>query len=132
TTGRMQNGRPLTVKENTVVNNIFINGGAPVDLEDDDNLSDSNLFVTTREPDNMDLEKIRREAGYEKNSSKIRGVVEYDNASGFFYWRVNEKVPAGTNLEKVKYDIFGNARDSSTPVPGPFSDLNIIYKRMVN
>lgn len=132
TTGRTQNGRPLTVKENVVVNNIFINAGAPVDFEDGDNSSDNNLFITTREPDNIDLEKIRKENGYEKNSGKMKGMAEYDRSCGFFNWNVNEKVPVGVDLKKVKFDIFGNLRDSSNPVPGPFSDLNRIYKKVVD
>jgi hypothetical protein len=121
-TQRKLNGRWLTANRNKILNNIFINGGQPVTLSGEDNLVDFNLYVSTGEPNKIDLEKVRA-YGHDKNSSFIRAFAEFRTELLDFSWTTSDKIPEVPVLDEINFDIINRPRQKSITSPGPFETL---------
>jgi len=121
-TQRKLNNRWLTATKNKVYNNIFINGGKPIAFSSDDNEADHNLYVTTREPQQIDLEKWQK-SGKDLNSNAIRSFVKFNWESKYLVWRTTENIEEVPVLPEINSDYFNKKRGDIKSIPGPFSIL---------
>lgn len=126
-TQRKLNGRWLTANRNKILNNIFINGGQPVTLSGEDNQVNFNLYVSTCEPNKIDLKTIQ-ETGHDKNSSFIRAFAEFRAESLNFSWITNDVIPEVPALVEIKYGWNNELRQKSVTSPGPFVTLPKEFK----
>lgn len=121
-TDRSLDGEALTAEQNTIKNNMFIDAGRNMNLSAGNNKVDYNLYITTCQPDAIDLQE-QREKGYDKNSRKIYGYVSFNPKVGFLRWEVPEKIQEVPAAEAVARDFFNNRRRSSSTLPGPFAEI---------
>jgi alpha-L-arabinofuranosidase len=128
-TKRKLNNRWLTATNNKVFNNLFINGGALIKFDSENNLAENNVYVTTRLPTNIDL-KAWQEKGFDRNGKSIYAKAEFNPSSLYYQWQSESEWPRVSALAFLKNDFFNNARSGSQTTPGPFlsdaKDLKIV------
>jgi hypothetical protein len=122
-TKRQLNDRWLTCTRNKILNNIFINGGQSMYFSSNDNTADYNLYVSTIEPSNIDLDKWR-ESGFDKNSVTMKATIQFNAGSLFFQWSANKDLPEVPSLKEIPFDFYHHLRHKGMTTPGPFSGLD--------
>ena len=118
-TDRYLNGRKLTAEENTIKNNIFIDG-RPFRLSSDTNISDNNLFISSQEPNLFDLEDLQKK-GLDAHSLLKRMEARFIPEILGFYLN-QEEMPRFKSVPEVSHDILQQDRGAQT-MPGPFHSM---------
>ena len=129
-TQRILNERWLTANRNKILNNLFIDGGQPITLSGEDNLVDFNLYVSTTEPNQIDLKTIQ-ENGDEKNSLFIRAFAEF-SGSVMFNWMSESEVMKVPTLSYLNTCFFNAKRDEKLTNPGPFLKMDKKFSFLLN
>ena len=129
-TNRSLNGRKLTAENNSVYNNIFINGFLPK-FSAATNTADYNLYVSTKEPNFFDLDSLQK-AGSENHSQFIRANAGYISQSKYFNWQTDNTVNKIPVLNEIPYDFFNKKRAGQLTFPGPFAELNTSIRLLLD
>lgn len=116
-TDRFQNGRKLTAEENLVYNNIFVNT-QPMRFSATSNRADYNLYVSTKEPNNIDLQEIRTE-NLDKNSQQVQGQALFNTDALYLFWKNKENTKEVPKRKELQTDFF-NRQLNKMVLPGPF------------
>ena len=130
-TQRKLNNRWLTSTNNKIYNNIFINGGKEINFNSDKNFADYNVYVTTKEPEQIDF-LAWQQKGYDKNSTVIRAYANFNPACLYFNWQSKIELPKVPKISDSKFDYFYNKRTEKMVVPGPFKKLGKSTKVLLN
>ena len=119
-TERNLNGLPLTAENNTIKNNIFIDG-QPMKFSADSNDSNNNLFLASKKPNWFDLRSTKEE-GRDMDSAFLR--AESDFISGILgFYLGHSEVPKFPRLPEITTDLFNTPRREAT-TPGPFEHID--------
>jgi alpha-L-arabinofuranosidase len=119
-TKRKLNDRWLTATKNKIFNNLFINGGAPINFGSENNQAENNVYVTTRQSIGLDL-KAGQERKFDKNSPLIFAKAGFDPLFLYFSWQSDVALPDVPVLKFIKTDFFNNERYEDQTIPGPFA-----------
>ncbi len=130
-TKRKLNDRWLTANHNKVMNNIFINAGAPIQLSGEDNQADYNLYVMTQEPQQLNLEDWRK-SGFGQHSQTINSMAQFAPEIMYFHWKAQKSLSQVPSLPEVTTDFYNNQRQGKTTIPGPFIKLPREFKLMLH
>jgi alpha-L-arabinofuranosidase len=122
-TERILNGRKLTAENNRIFNNIFVNGGEQMKLESQTNKVNYNLYITSKQPENINLINWQTN-GYDKNSIQIKAFISFDPNTKYLLFSTNDPIPKIPVINEVTTDYFGNERTGDRTVAGPFIDIN--------
>jgi hypothetical protein len=112
-------GRLATAKRNRILNNLIWDCGKPVTIADPENVSDANVFATSKEP--FDLVAWQAKTGWDKNSTTAILQAMFDPATRSFSLRSTAPLPLVPRLPGIVQDILGVAFDGERVLPGPFT-----------
>ena len=115
--GRMVNGRLSTCTKNRVLNNILINAKQGIWFIDDDNTSNSNIFVNCGPP--FDFSAWQRK-GFGKNSltAKIDATLDLKNLR--LNWSTAQNLPLFEKVELCPHDFQNKPWQTKNTPAGPF------------
>jgi hypothetical protein len=141
---RIVSGRGGTTRKNKVLNNIFYRCGKSIDLSNQDNAADGNLYTKdwgevrdeTRGvgrglnwiPDanttlQLDLEAWRRFFGFDKNGAYADMAIDVDLDALTMSWSVKGDVPQFPGGRHFLRDLKGQAAAGGLRKPGPLADV---------
>jgi alpha-L-arabinofuranosidase len=129
-TDRTQNGRKLTAEDNRVFNNIFING-QPIKFGSSLNKADYNLYVNSKQPDYFTPDALKL-SGEGQNSKHVYAFSDFAKSNLFFQWQTTESLLAVPSAPFISIDFFNHRRNGKTTIPGPFADLGMMSRFLLN
>jgi hypothetical protein len=139
--GRVVSGRGGTTRRNKVLNNIFYRCGKAIDLSNQDNTADGNLYTKdwgdvrdeTRSvgrglnwiPDagttlQLDLDSWRKFFGFDKNGAYADMGIDIDLDALTMTWSVAGAVPELPTGKHFRLDLLGQAA-GDVRKPGPLA-----------
>ena len=110
-TQRSLEGRPLTSRNNTIKNNIFYRNRAQLVIEDQENVSDHNIFAW----DNL---LFQQDAGFDENSHQINLTLEWFPDDKEIAMTTSAVLPVVPLLLYCQTDFWGNIRPEERALPG--------------
>jgi alpha-L-arabinofuranosidase len=129
-TDRKQHGRKLTAEDNRVFNNIFING-QPIKFGSSSNKADYNWYVNSTQPDYFTTEALKQ-SGEGANSKHIYALSDFTKSNLFFQWQTTEALLAVPSAPFISKDFFNHTRNGKTTTPGPFVELGMVSRFLLN
>ena len=120
-TKREMDGAWLTAKNNRIFNNIFVDGAAPMKMNEKQNQADYNVYLYSKYPNAIDPKKWKK-TGKDKHSTWVQGKVTFDSTSQFLSFNTEKPLPLVPRQDSVKDDFFLSEHDSKT-IAGPFLRL---------
>jgi hypothetical protein len=106
------------VRNNRVVNNIFVDAEKPINFGDPGNTADHNIYLSAGD---------RPGAGPlpgEAHSVTMRGDVSLGSRDLVLTWKPGQDLPTVSVIENCDRDFAGRERTEATTVPGPFIGLS--------
>jgi hypothetical protein len=113
-TDRSVNGRPTTSRHSKVYNNLF-HLERPIEMHDQDNLSDNNVFYAE-----FNLAELQA-GGFDRNSKLLDFSITLDRENVCLRFESESPVPTFDNEPLAEFDFYGNPRMNSVTA-GPFGD----------
>ncbi len=148
---RIVTGRGGTTRRNKVLNNVFYRCGKAIDLSNQDNTADGNLYTKdwggvrdeTRGvgrglnwiPDagttlQLDLEAWRQFFGFDKNGAYADMAIDVDLDALTMTWSVAGAIPQFPGGKHFALDLLGQAAAGGLRNPGPLAEVPGVSTRV--
>ncbi len=115
-TDRSLGGRRLTSRNNRFINNIIIDQGKSIDSDDSSNVSDYNVYVSTKPG-----QSANKDSG--EHSVSINGEISFDTNNFLLNWKSVSPLTTVPLVRNCESDFFRIRRTTVHNIPGPFLGL---------